>query len=234
MIQSIPSRFTTPYRTNETKRDTNFASKSKVPAVIAAGIISLFGGSGVKALNAQDLFSHKTSSICPCVGDLGNYADTLKGFPAYKLADSNSLVYVPDSLRSPKAKKHNIYPRIWSEELDSFKTMHNDAKKDGVSLSLYYVYRTIKDQQGVERIMKNSGRANMVAPPGHTEHHTACANDIEGASEGSKIYNWLMKNGAKYGFEPTYLKKRPKGLPYEPWHWRFNKNLLSNPSATNK
>ena len=60
-----------------------------------------------------------------------------------------------------------------------------------------------------------------VALPGHSEHHTGLAVDINGATY--DLYFWLQENSYKYGFIFRYPggKTDITGVAEEVWHYRY-------------
>lgn len=77
-----------------------------------------------------------------------------------------------------------------------------------------------------------------VALPGYSEHGSPSHQAIDFISEDGisgeenpqlfedlAEYKWLLKNAARFGFVLSYPKNDPKGTTYEPWHWRYERNL---------
>ncbi len=74
-------------------------------------------------------------------------------------------------------------------------------------------------------------RAETVAPPGHSEHHTGYGVDFGStktpACEFQSCYGetraglWLKANAARYGFEMSFPQANRQGVSAEPWHWRW-------------
>ena len=70
---------------------------------------------------------------------------------------------------------------------------------------------------------------NCSAKPGHSEHQTGLAVDVEGSNndydkfESSIEFNWMINNSYKYGFILRYPKGKENitGFKYEPWHYRY-------------
>ncbi|HXR46744.1 MAG TPA: M15 family metallopeptidase [Candidatus Limnocylindrales bacterium] len=70
-----------------------------------------------------------------------------------------------------------------------------------------------------------------VARPGFSEHHTGLAIDlgdgehpacdVEPPFEETPAFRWLEKDAERFGFELSYPRNNPRGVHYEPWHWRF-------------
>lgn len=80
----------------------------------------------------------------------------------------------------------------------------------------------------VERALKILRYSSM---PGSSRHHWGTDIDLNNFSnkyfesgEGLIMYEWLQKNGPKYGFRQPYTAKgvdRPDGYNEEKWHWSF-------------
>ena len=62
--------------------------------------------------------------------------------------------------------------------------------------------------------------AQIVLPPGASEHHTGLAIDITGTEE---MYRWLATHAPEYGFILRYPEGKTAftGVSYEPWHFRY-------------
>lgn len=124
-----------------------------------------------------------------------------------------------------------------------FKEMQNAAKAQGISLVPLSGFRSIQKQETLffdiaeQRNQTLKTRAEVSAPPGHSEHHTGYAIDIgDGRTPSTNLnrrfeqtaaFNWLQRNAARYGFELSFPKDNLQGINYEPWHWRF----VGNPDS---
>lgn len=62
--------------------------------------------------------------------------------------------------------------------------------------------------------------AQIVLPPGTSEHHTGLAVDITGTEQ---MYSWLEQHAPEYGFILRYPQDKTQwtGVSYEPWHFRY-------------
>ncbi len=62
--------------------------------------------------------------------------------------------------------------------------------------------------------------AQIVLPPGYSEHHTGLAVDITGTEQ---MYSWLAQHAPEYGFILRYPEGKTDwtGVTYEPWHFRY-------------
>lgn len=114
--------------------------------------------------------------------------------------------------------------------LEAFIEMADAAKEDGIDIKIIsayrsndyqeYLYNKYKDRNGQEDADRYSAR------PGHSEHETGLAidiNDVSQAFENTDAFKWLSENAHLYG----YILRYPKGMEhrtgyiYEPWHYRF-------------
>jgi D-alanyl-D-alanine carboxypeptidase len=117
--------------------------------------------------------------------------------------------------------------------------MYNAAKADGLTLFPLSGYRRISTQktnfnneirkymnQGYDKISATQKAAQIILPPGCSEHNAGLAMDIislDTSFENTKEFTWLMENAADYGFILRYPKdkKAITEITYEPWHWRY-------------
>lgn len=119
----------------------------------------------------------------------------------------------------------------------AYDSMSATAKAEGVILVPLSGFRSVQDQDYLffeikaERGQSAQERAEVSAPPGHSEHHTGYAIDIGDASqpqthlsqsfEQTPGFQWLQANAAHFSFELSFPRNNPQGVSYEPWHWRF-------------
>ncbi len=97
-------------------------------------------------------------------------------------------------------------------------------------------HRTVEYQQGLrDNAIETQGQEhadNYIALPGHSEHHTGLAVDLDtyfvetdtiGGFDGLGAYSWLVDNAWKYGFVQRYplSKQDITGISYEEWHFRY-------------
>jgi zinc D-Ala-D-Ala carboxypeptidase len=74
-------------------------------------------------------------------------------------------------------------------------------------------------------------RAETVAPPGYSEHHTGYGIDFGSARSAAcefqtcygetRAGQWLRINAPRYGFEMSFPPGNRQGVSAEPWHWRW-------------
>ena len=87
-------------------------------------------------------------------------------------------------------------------------------------------YRSYEDQ---ERVYANKG-GEIATVPGHSEHHTGLAFDLELYVNGKVLdfdgtgdHAWVAQNGHKYGYILRYAEDKTDytQITYEPWHFRY-------------
>ncbi len=156
-----------------------------------------------------------------------NSSDPLLGHLSYAEAPADELETItPDG---------QFKMRIAAAE--AYKKMAAAAAAEGVNLSIISAFRSVADQNDLffrvkeERNQGVSKRAEVSAPPGHSEHHTGYAIDVGDAAqpntnlsqsfEETSAYRWLADHAAQYSFEMSFTRDNPQGVSYEPWHWRY-------------
>jgi D-alanyl-D-alanine carboxypeptidase len=114
--------------------------------------------------------------------------------------------------------------------------MYKDAKNQNINLMLSSGYRSYDLQNSVYasfvRAQGQKSTDSSSARPGHSEHQTGLAIDIEPANRNCEVElcfentpegKWLALNSYKYGFIIRYQKDKENitGYEYEPWHVRY-------------
>ncbi len=117
--------------------------------------------------------------------------------------------------------------KIWFEKLS------NDAKNLGYKIIAISAFRDFNYQEQLYNYYaetKGQKEADLIsARPGHSEHQTGLAVDVEGSNNNynefdkSIEFEWMKNNAHKYGFILRYPKNKEKitGFKYEPWHYRY-------------
>jgi zinc D-Ala-D-Ala carboxypeptidase len=152
-------------------------------------------------------------------------ADSLLGHLSYQEAPDKDL------------KKMDGGLRLRAAALPKFQAMNAAAKAAGVKLRTISAFRSIADQEKIffdikaQRKQGAEKRAEVSAPPRHSEHHTGYAVDLGDANnsamdlkpefENTAAFKWLQSNAARYSFEMSFPKGNLQGVSYEPWHWRY-------------
>ena len=122
------------------------------------------------------------------------------------------------------------------EAAAAIEQMFADAKKDGLTLMVSSAFRSYDYQEGLyNTYVKQQGQAvadSQSARPGHSEHQTGWAVDVEPSSRKCEVEEcfattpegkWVAENAYKYGFVIRYHegKQDTTGYIYEPWHIRY-------------
>lgn len=123
------------------------------------------------------------------------------------------------------------YAPGWDEEASAqLHVMFAAAKKDGISLFVKSGYRSYIDQKIIYNgyVARDGQQAadRYSARPGHSEHQTGLAFDLNSTStsfEHTPEAKWIAANCHKYGFIVRYPKEKESvtGYIYEPWHVRY-------------
>ena len=118
----------------------------------------------------------------------------------------------------------------------AFLSMTEQARADGVEIIPISGFRSSEYQEtlfqrAVVKYGSEDAAVRWVARPGCSEHQTGLAIDLgDGANpacdveppfEETPAFHWLQKNASRFGFELSYPRNNPRGVHYEPWHWRF-------------
>lgn len=148
--------------------------------------------------------------------------------------------YAPTDLEAPNvtlrlnAQEQEMLMR--SEVARALEEMFAAASKEGLSLMVASAYRPYTLQENLyNRYVAEQGQAaadTQSARPGHSEHQTGLAVDVEPADQTCEIElcfadkpegKWVAANGHKYGFVLRYHEDKDDitGYMFEPWHLRY-------------
>lgn len=114
------------------------------------------------------------------------------------------------------------------EAMEAFNALAEDfyAQTGHRDLFMLDSYRSYEDQ---ERVYLTKG-SEIATVPGHSEHHTGLAFDLElydngviSDFDGTGDYKWVHDNCYKYGYILRYPhdKTEVTEISYEPWHFRY-------------
>lgn len=113
---------------------------------------------------------------------------------------------------------------------ENYVQMADAAKKDGLSMRVVSAYRTEDYQRNLyNNKVRTTGKINAdrySARPGHSEHQTGLAVDInstKGTFQYTAEFRWLQEHAHEYGYILRYPKDKEwiTGYAYEPWHYRY-------------
>ena len=141
--------------------------------------------------------------------------------------------YIPKDLESISLKYANKDKYLKKETKIAFEKLSEDASKLGYRIVAVSAYRDYNYQNELFNYYVKEKGLNYAlecsAKPGHSEHQTGLALDVEGSNkdydnfENSKEFIWMKDNAYKYGFILRYPKGKEHitGFKYEPWHYRY-------------
>lgn len=121
-------------------------------------------------------------------------------------------------------------PGMNSEAMAAFESMKKAAATDGINLFIVSGFRSYSYQANLyKNYVARSGQSEadrFSARPGHSEHQSGLAMDLNSASSsfaGTKEAIWLANNSYRFGFIVRYPegKESITGYKYEPWHMRY-------------
>jgi hypothetical protein len=92
----------------------------------------------------------------------------------------------------------------------AFVRMRASARRAGVHLVVVSGFRTMAQQRYLWNLYR-SGRGNLAARPGYSNHQSGIALDLNTASPG--VYRRLSHNARRFGLVRT--------VPSEAWHWEY-------------
>ena len=137
--------------------------------------------------------------------------------------------YVPELTALPQSYgRGSLHPTA----AEAFVQMADAAWADGLSLRCVSGYRSYKTQASTYRGNLAQASQRWVdtysARPGHSEHQTGLAVDINVARTSAHFENtaefaWLQANCARFGFILRYPEGADAitGYRFEPWHYRY-------------
>ena len=141
--------------------------------------------------------------------------------------------YIPKNLESISLKYANNDKYLQKEAKEAFEKLSSDASDLGYRIIAVSAYRDYSYQNELfNYYVKEKGldyALTCSAKPGHSEHQTGLAVDVEGENkdydqfEQTKEFDWIKDNAHNYGFILRYPKGKEHitGFKYEPWHYRY-------------
>ena len=130
---------------------------------------------------------------------------------------------------------------LQKQTYDAFLEMLNEAKKEGIDLTIISGTRNFNAQRVIwnrkwekYKVLAPKTRALKIleysSMPSTLRHHWGTDMDLNNlnnvyfeSGKGLKEYNWLVENAFKYGFFQPYTSKENgrKGYEMEKWHWSY-------------
>ena len=132
----------------------------------------------------------------------------------------------------------DIYLSVTQETMDALNEwMDAFAAETGIrDVNIVAGWRSFQDQTGLyENAVSNRGQAYAdayIALPGHSEHHTGLAVDLDtydvdsgasGGFDGRGDYAWAVEHAWEFGFIQRYPESKSDitGINFESWHFRY-------------
>ncbi len=210
----------TMYPKNSTnKREKWYSSDEKIATVDKYGnILGVAEGKCVVTVRSVDnkkAFAKVKVTVTPYVAPVKVKATYIKG-----ILIANKSYALP----------YDYNPGVNSTAYSSLQKMFTAAKKDGLKMHVSSGFRSYNTQKQLyNNYVARDGKTaadRYSARPGHSEHQTGLAFDINSASPSfaaTPQAKWLSENCHKYGFIIRYPKGKESitGYMYEPWHIRY-------------
>lgn len=121
---------------------------------------------------------------------------------------------IPSSLLCPIQQRGHM---LRADAAIAFVSLNESYKKQfGKSMCVTDAYRNLAEQQSIYY-----RRPGFAAVPGRSNHGLGLAVDLCGGVQNfrSTQFNWLEKNGKRYGWiHPDWAYSSP----FEPWHWEYD------------
>ncbi len=144
----------------------------------------------------------------------------------------NGITYVNGILVANKSYglPADYAPGVSEEAQAAFDEMAAGAARDGITLFIASGFRSYDYQaQLYQRYVDRDGAEQAdtySARPGHSEHQTGLAFDLNEVSDafiGTPEAEWLAAHAQEYGFIIRYPADKVEitGYKYEPWHVRY-------------
>ena len=180
-------------------------------------------------------------SVLPITVRIGRECEKVSVIAWLKSSDSEILLGHFAYQEAPQSELESITTdgriKLRKAAAKKYKEMVAAARAKGVRLVPISGFRSVAEQKHLffdvkaERGQDARERAEVSAPPGHSEHHTGYAFDIGDGNvpatnlrqtfEKTAAFKWLKENAPRYGFELSFPQDNPQGVMYEPWHWRY-------------
>jgi zinc D-Ala-D-Ala carboxypeptidase len=154
--------------------------------------------------------------------------------------------YYPSDLRAPnvplRLNAEQEEMQLRDEAAKAVEKMFASATRDGLELMVSSAFRSFDYQDGLYKTyVRTQGQVTadtQSARPGHSEHQTGWAVDVEPASRKCEVEEcfadtpegkWVAANAHKFGFVIRYSKGQQDvtGYVFEPWHLRYVDKALS-------
>lgn len=206
----------------------SYSRRTALRAALTAAGLGVAAGAGVVTATSATA-AHRTSER---LTDLERDEPERLLAVVSKTQPIDPLDYEPGDLVTFRDSDYQVR----AEVADHLELMLDAAQDDGVSLVLISGYRSHQTQAEVYDywVQRNGRRAadRISARPGHSEHQTGLAIDVDGGTGecyldqcfgDTEAGRWLTAHAHDYGFIESYPDgaEHRTGFTYEPWHWRY-------------
>lgn len=169
-------------------------------------------------------FSERIAKLHETLGIPPDYARTSR-LPLYP-EESDLVEAEIDALGRPRL--------LTPAAREAWRELKSAAADAGHLLQLVSAFRSVEYQRGIIDRKRARGLSweeifRLSAAPGHSEHHTGRAVDIN--TPGSRslseefattpAFAWLVKHAPSLGWQMSFPPNNPYGIAYEPWHWLY-------------
>ena len=135
-----------------------------------------------------------------------------------------------DLTKIPNIYNSGMMNQLRKPAVDAFIELCEAAKKDGIIVTNQSAWRPyyiqMKTYNRLKRELGKEKATEICALPGHSEHQTGLALDVNITNinyDKDIDYSWVEANAHKYGFILRYPegKESITGYNPEPWHYRY-------------
>jgi hypothetical protein len=186
------------------------------------------GGSFVKLPIGKTVYHRMGGTLTPLTAAQYRAA----GSPGVRMTSLTKPMYIRDILIVNKSipLPSNYGNGLRPELSRAFSKMRAAARADGVSLNIISGFRSYASQAAIYPAKIRQYGYDMAqlrsARPGHSEHQTGLAIDVNSISQAwgeTRAGRWVARYGHRYGFIVRYPKGKTSvtGYAYEPWHLRY-------------
>ena len=162
----------------------------------------------------------------------GDEPGTTEASPLANENEEDSLTYIQGILIANKtyALPEDYNPGLDPNAESQFNALSAAAAQEGLNIWLASGFRSYSYQSQIYNnyvsIYGQSTADTFSARPGHSEHQTGLAidvNSIDDSFAGTPEAIWLEEHAHEYGFIIRYPKGKENitGYKYEPWHLRY-------------
>lgn len=138
--------------------------------------------------------------------------------------------FLPPLVSLPTYEKYDAMMRAMEKNLGKRFYIESGHRSRG-----YHLYNFLKYLREHQYSLLETGKLNAL--PGYSEHnlfvyHAIDLINAEGINGEPKVedyenlpeHQWMLKHAKDYGFTLSYPRGNPRGISFEPWHWRHTES----------